>query len=282
MKVSLIIILIFINNNYLFGQLNITGTDSVIVDTLLPETLDTLPSLEFNRRHSITGGLAVAHFNATTPQQVRYNLNYQTQVNPNWNLSGSIALINQQTDRSEQYTMSIQRRLSKGGLGLTIAKSDDILAPQSHQQLNYYTSVNEGLILSGSISRFTSSTRSDVWPSSISITRVINSIGYSFSVSHDLSLLSQLSPLVKASVTFESKKGDILSSYFLIGTTRQPNFLINAQSIETKQLALGGWFKKHLSKRISLIGALGLTSVSNNDGNKLQIINTSFSITTKL
>lgn len=282
MKVSIIIILFLINNNCLFGQLNTADADSIIVDTHLDRTLDTLPSSEFNRTHSITGGLSVAHFNATTPQQIRYNLNYQTQVNPNWNISGSIALINQQTDRSEQYTMSIQRRLSNGGLGLTIEKSDDILAPQSHQQLNYYTFVNEGLILSGSISRFTSSTRSDVWPSSLSITRVVNSIGYSISISQDLSLLSQLSPLAKASVTYESKKGDILSAYFLIGTTRQPNFLINARSIETKQIALGGWFKKHLSNKFSLIGALGFTSISNNDGNKFQIINTSFSVTTKL
>ncbi len=283
MKVSIITVLILLNYHCLLGQEIVSLTDSLVIDTIThDDNQDTLPSYEFTMTHSITGGLSIAKFNATTPQQLRYNLQYQTNIHANWNLSGSLSIINQQLDKSNQYNISIQRRFSKGGIGLTIEKSDDILAPQSHQQVNYYTSVNEGLILSGSISRFTSSTRSDVWPSSTSITRVINSIGYSISLTQDLSLLSQFSPLAKASVTYESKKGDILSSYFLIGSTRQPNFLINTQSIETKQLALGGWFKKHLSDTISLTGALGFTSIQNNNGNKFQIINTSISLTTKL
>ena len=213
------------------------------------------------RDSNITGGVSIAHFDQTTPQQVRYNLQYQTQIHPDWNFNGTIAMIQNGSEKSNQYQVSIQHRLSKGGVGLTLAMSDDILAPQSHQQINYYTSVNEGLILSSSISRFTSSTRKDVWPTSINVTRVINSVGYSLSVSHDLSLLREFSPLGKASVTFESKKGDILSSYFLLGRTRQPNFLVNAQSIETKQLAIGGWFKKHLSKNFSLTGAIGLSLI---------------------
>jgi len=289
MKVSITILLVIFNYFCAVAQWidsinNKVAEDTMLIDTFLLNTdlTNSVDQEELKRINKLEIGFSHAQFKLNNSRQAQYNLQYSTQVNKKWSAQGLIALYQSREKNSKQYGVSIQHSFDKGGISLLIQKSDDILAPLSNQRLSYYRPLREDLIFNISISRFTSSTRRAVWPSFLSMTKVINRVGYSIELSHDISQLGYISPLGKISATYESERGNILNAYFVIGTTRQPNFLITSLAIESHQVGIGGWFKKHLSNHIALTGALGFTKISNNNGDAFQIINTNISITTKI
>ena len=230
--------------------------------------LSILDSTELQKRqwhsHSIAINAQRVYIVSNNSALTNHRLNWYSSLSQSIYLDIGLGLIDLINKKTNIYTASLRHQTEKGSIGMRFNMlADDIQGFQSIS-LNGYRYLSNTIIGNSDLS-VVKVNGNVLLPYRIGLTKIVNRVSMSSSLSQNLTSLNDLNLLYKFSITYENKKSNVYSLYLVTGDVSQPleNPLLN--SLNMNQLSYGVWGRVNLSRQISISIAAGQLRLTTDD-----------------